>query len=81
MGGGNEPVRRREFDLWREPWEDRLRALEQRFDGHLEDHEQDERGQAVEVRERRRWSWPEIVVAAITAAGVVAAAVVQTFGR
>lgn len=78
MGGGNDPLRRWQFDLWRRPWEERLRALEEWRDGHLEEHERD---QAVEVRERRRWSWPEIVVAGITAAGVVAAAVVQTFGH
>ena len=36
---------------------------------------------AVEYRERRRWSWPEIVVAIITAGGVVAAATITAFGR
>lgn len=81
MGDENRPVTRYQFNLWREPWEDRVRALEQRLEGHLEDHERDERDEAVEVRERRRWSWPEIVVAGITAAGVVAAAAVQAFAH
>lgn len=81
MGGGNEPVRRREFDLWRGPWEDRVRALETWREGHLAEHEQDEREQAVEVRERRRWSWREIVVAGIAAGGTIVAAVVQALGR
>lgn len=83
MGGqSRRPVSRYEFDLWREGWEDRVERLEQWRDGHEEDRDEDEDdGHSTEVRERRAWSWPEIVVAGITAAGVVAAAAVSAFGR
>jgi hypothetical protein len=79
VGDENRPVTRYEFRLWREPWEERVRALERWRDGHEE--ESDDDGDPTEVRERRAWSWPEIVVAGITAAGVVAAAAVSAFGR
>lgn len=84
MGGGNEPVHRWEFDLWREGWERRIRELERLHDGHEEGHEQHgrpERGVPARAGERRRWSVPEIVVAAITAAGVVAAAAITALGK
>lgn len=77
----NEPVRVREFNLWRQPWEDRIRQLEQRLNAHEAEHEQDERDQAVEAREHRRWSWKEIVVAAITAGGVITAAALSASGH
>lgn len=77
-------VTRYEFDLfregqheWRAGMEERVRRLERLWDGHTDDRGEDDDEQAVEVRERRRWSWPEIIVAGITAAGVISAALVQ----
>lgn len=72
--GASGPVRRdeferfvREFNLWRGEVDEWRRA-----------HDEDE---IVESRERRRWSWPEILVAVITAGGVVAAATITAFAR
>lgn len=72
--GASGPVRREEFN-------DHVREMD-RWRGEVDEwrraHDEDD---AVESRERRKWSWPEIVVAAITAAGVVAAAAITAFGR
>lgn len=82
MGGESRPVTRYEFDLWRSGYEERLRALERWREARDEQHELDEHEQATEIRERRRpWRWREIVAAAITAAGVIAAAAVTALGR
>lgn len=77
----SEPVRRYEFELFRTADEQYKRATDRRLELLEGDvralrgvDEANEHEQAVEVRERRRWSWQEIVVAAITAAGVIAAA-------
>jgi hypothetical protein len=78
-------VHRWEFDLWREGWEHRIRELERLHDGHEEGHderhEQSEHGSVSRAGERRRWSVPEIVVASITAAGVIAAAAITALGK
>jgi hypothetical protein len=73
--GASGPVRRDEFnefvrDLahWRGEVDEWRRA-----------HDEDEK--AVETRERRRWSWPEIAVAVITASGVVVAATITALSR
>jgi len=72
--GGNGPVRRDEFDRY-------VREMD-RWRGEIDEwrraHDEDE---IVEVRERRRWSWPEVVVAMITAGGVVAAAAITALSR
>jgi len=83
-----DPVSRYVFDLFREGLnqyhdglEERLGQLEERLRDYERAHRSDRSESTVEVRERRRWSWPEIVVAIITAGGVVAAATITAFGR
>lgn len=78
---GNGPVRHDEFDRyvremdhWRGEFDEWRRA-------HNEAHGKADGKQALEVRERRRWSWPEIVVAIITASGVIAAAAITAVGK
>jgi len=73
--GGSGPVRRDEFERFaREMYEWRGEVDEWR-----RAHDEDEK--AVETRERRRWSWPEIAVAVITASGVVVAATITALSR
>ena len=80
--GASGPVRRDEFERfvretlqWRGTVDEWRRAHDEWHD------EAEEEQRTVEVRERRRWSWPEIIMAMITAGGVVAAATISTFGR
>ena len=88
MSGDRGPISRYVFDLFREGLnqyheglEERLGQLEDRLREHERAHANGRSGNDVEVRERRRWSWPEIVVAIITAGGVVAAATITALSR
>lgn len=63
----NEPVRRYEFDLYREDIARRLERLEKRADDHDQDHDDNEEAAAKEARERGRWTRSQII--AVIAAG------------
>jgi hypothetical protein len=80
-------VRQREFDLWRDPWEQDVRELQQWRREHEQDHdddEDDERKHAADahkqVVEYQRWNWQR-VLAAISAAAAVIAASASAFGK
>lgn len=73
--GGSGPVRRDEFERFAREMHEWRGEVDEWRRAHDEDERQDE------TRERRRWSWPEIVVAVITAGGVVAAATITAFAR
>lgn len=75
--GGNGPVGRREFEEFKSELAHWRGGVDEWRRAHDEARDDEE---SIEVRERK-WSWPEIVVAAITAAGVIAAAAITAFGK
>lgn len=67
----NEPVRRYEFDLYRGDVERRLGNLERWREAHETEHDEDEEDRVKEAKERRRWSWSQVV--AVVSAGILLA--------
>lgn len=67
----DEPVRRYEFGIYREDVNRRLERLEADVERIDAQHETDMDNLAKETRERRRWTWQQ-VLATIGAAAVVA---------
>lgn len=78
--GANRRLTRSEFDLWREGIEREIRDIKDWQREHGREHNQDEDDKVIEIRDRRRWNWQQ-VVAAISAAAVVAAAAMQALGH
>lgn len=76
----NGPVRQREFDLYREGVEHRLRELERRIGELDHEHETDMDALATRGEERRRWT-REQIVAVVAAAALVGALALQALGR
>lgn len=83
-----DPVSRYTFDLFRdgldqyhEGLDERLRQLEERLRDHERSHGADRSKTAVETVGRRKWSWPEIMVAIIAASSTVAAATITALIR
>jgi hypothetical protein len=63
----NDPVRRGEFDRYREAIDLRLARLEKRADDHDEDHDEDEEAATKEAKEHSRWTRQQVI--AVIAAG------------
>lgn len=76
----NEPIRRSEFDLYREDVNRRLARLEEAQKELDEEHDTDMKQLVKDKREGRRWTWQQ-TVATIGAAAVVAGLWLQAAGR
>jgi hypothetical protein len=66
-------VRQREFDLWRGPWEEQIRDLQQWRREHERDHDKDEDDEVTQDREGRRERWRQFAAWMAVAAVLVAA--------
>lgn len=77
---GNRPVRRYEFDLWRDGHDTRHRGHEERLvelerwrREHERDHDQDEDDEVTQDREGRRERWRQFAAWMAVAAVLIAA--------
>lgn len=70
---GNRPVRQREFDLWRDPWERAIRDLQEWRRDHERNHDQDEDDEVAADREGRRERWRQFAAWMAVLAALLAA--------
>lgn len=83
--GGNEPIRQREFDLYKESTDRRLEWLERAFERLDQEHDTDMDGLAKAAEERRKakrgdrqWTFGQVVgvISALAALGTLWLAVI-----